>query len=52
MLGVRLEVQVHVVSGAVTAAQNICRSIHRAGLAVRDELVKLVKAVVVASQSW
>ena len=36
MLGVRLEVQVHVVSGAVTAAQNICRSIHRAGLAVRD----------------
>ncbi|MGB1893777.1 MAG: cell division protein FtsA [Candidatus Latescibacterota bacterium] len=36
MLGVRLEVQVHVVSGAVTAAQNICRSILRAGLAVRD----------------
>ena len=32
MLGVRLEVQVHVVSGAVTAAQNICRSILRAGL--------------------
>ena len=36
MLGVRLEVQVHVVSGAVTAAQNICRSILRAGSAVRD----------------
>ena len=36
MLGVRLEAQVHVVSGAVTAAQNICRSILRAGLEVRD----------------
>ncbi len=36
MLGVRLEAHVHVVSGAVTAAQNICRSILRAGLEVRD----------------
>lgn len=36
MLGVRLEAHVHVVTGAVTAAQNICRSILRAGLEVRD----------------
>jgi cell division protein FtsA len=36
MFGVRLEAHVHVVTGAVTAAQNICRSILRAGLEVRD----------------
>jgi cell division protein FtsA len=36
MYGVRLEANVHVVTGAITAAQNICRSILRAGVDVRD----------------
>ena len=36
MYGVRLEANVHVVTGAVTAVQNICRSILRAGVDVRD----------------
>ncbi|MDZ7373887.1 MAG: cell division protein FtsA, partial [candidate division KSB1 bacterium] len=36
MAGVRLEAEVHIVTGAVTSAQNIYRSIERAGLKVRD----------------
>jgi len=36
MMGVRLEVEVHIVTGAVTSAQNICRSIRRADLRVND----------------
>jgi len=32
MSGVRLEADVHIITGAVTAAQNIEKSIHRAGL--------------------
>lgn len=36
MAGVRLEVRVHIVTGAVTSAQNIIRSCHRAGLDVSD----------------
>jgi cell division protein FtsA len=36
MSGVRLEVEVHVVTGAVTAVQNVVRSVNRAGLAVHD----------------
>ncbi len=36
MYGVRLEANVHVVTGAVTAVQNISRSILRAGVDVRD----------------
>ncbi len=36
MSGVRLEVEVHIVSGAVTAVQNVVRSVNRAGLAVHD----------------
>ena len=36
MSGVRLEVKVHIVTGAVTSAQNIVRSCHRAGLDVAD----------------
>ena len=36
MYGVRLEANVHVVTGAVTAVQNITRSILRAGVDVRD----------------
>jgi cell division protein FtsA len=36
MAGVRLEVKVHIVTGAVSSAQNIVRSCHRAGLDVSD----------------
>jgi cell division protein FtsA len=36
MAGVRLEVKVHIVTGAVSSAQNIVRSCHRAGLDVAD----------------
>lgn len=36
MFGVRLETSVHIVTGAVTAVQNICTSVQRAGLVVRD----------------
>jgi cell division protein FtsA len=38
MAGVRLEAKVHIITGAVSAAQNIVRCAHRAGLRV-DELV-------------
>ncbi|MGE4504220.1 MAG: cell division protein FtsA, partial [Desulfovibrionaceae bacterium] len=36
MAGVRLEVKVHIVTGAVTSAQNIIRACHRSGLDVAD----------------
>lgn len=36
MAGVRLEAEVHIVTGAVTSAQNIYNSINRAGLEVKD----------------
>src|SRR5262249_46604629 len=36
MLGSRLGVGVHLVTGAVAAAQNVVRSVNRAGLTVRD----------------
>ena len=36
MSGVRLEAEVHIITGAVTSARNICRSIQRAGLKVGD----------------
>lgn len=36
MSGVRLEAEVHLVTGAVTSAQNICRCIERAGMGVQD----------------
>lgn len=36
MSGVRLEVKVHIVTGAVTSAQNIVRSCHRSGLDVSE----------------
>jgi len=48
MAGVRLEVKVHIVTGAVTSAQNIIRSCHRAGLDVADivlEALASAKAV-------
>ncbi|NJB67770.1 cell division protein FtsA [Desulfobaculum xiamenense] len=48
MAGVRLEVKVHIVTGAVTSAQNIVRSCHRSGLDVADivlEALASAKAV-------
>ncbi len=36
MFGRRLEVEVHIVTGAVTSAQNIFRAVERAGLKVKD----------------
>src|SRR4030066_2061473 len=36
MSGVRLEAEVHIITGAVTSAKNICRSIQRAGFKVFD----------------
>jgi cell division protein FtsA len=36
MSGVRLEAEVHIITGAVTSAKNICRAIQRAGLKVFD----------------
>jgi cell division protein FtsA len=36
MTGVRLEVEVHIVSGASTSVQNVIRSLNRAGLDVQD----------------
>jgi cell division protein FtsA len=48
MAGVRLEVKVHIVTGAVTSAQNIIRSCHRSGLDVADivlEALSSAKAV-------
>ena len=36
MAGVRLEAKVHIVTGAVSAAQNIVRCAHRSGLRVED----------------
>ena len=36
MSGVRLETEVHIVTGAITSAQNIYRSVERAGVGVKD----------------
>lgn len=36
MCGVRLEAEIHIVTGAITSSQNIIRSVHRAGLEVND----------------
>jgi cell division protein FtsA len=36
MVGVRLETEVHIVTGAVTAAQNIYRGVRKAGLEIHD----------------
>jgi cell division protein FtsA len=36
MVGVRLETEVHIVTGAVTAAQNIYRAVRKAGLEIFD----------------
>ena len=40
MLGSRLGVAVHLVTGAVTAVQNVVRSVNRAGLTVQDVVLQ------------
>ncbi len=40
MSGVRLEARIHIITGAVTSAQNIIRSVNRAGLDVEDIIVE------------
>ncbi|MBN1226728.1 MAG: cell division protein FtsA [Deltaproteobacteria bacterium] len=38
--GVRLEVDVHIITGAVASAQNIIKSVNRAGLEVKDIILE------------
>jgi cell division protein FtsA len=40
MSGVRLEAEVHIVTGAVTSVQNIIKSVERAGYAVEDIILQ------------
>jgi cell division protein FtsA len=40
MSGVRLEVECHIVTGAVTSVQNVVRSVNRAGLTVHDVVLE------------
>ena len=40
MSGVRLEAKVHLVTGAVSAAQNIIKCVHRCGLQVEDVILE------------
>jgi cell division protein FtsA len=40
MSGVRLEAEVHIITGAVTSAQNIIKSVNRAGLEVLDIILQ------------
>jgi len=51
MSGVRLEAKVHIVTGAVTSAQNIIKCVHRTGLHVSDIVLQsLASAEAVLSQ--
>jgi len=40
MSGMRLEVEIHIVTGAVSAVQNILKCIHRCGLEVNDMILQ------------
>ena len=44
MSGIRLEAEVHIVTGAVTSAQNIVKCIHRAGFEVFDLVLEPLAA--------
>ncbi|MBI2153899.1 MAG: cell division protein FtsA [Candidatus Rokubacteria bacterium] len=44
MSGVRLEVEVHLVTAAVTSVQNVIRSVNRAGLTVQDIVLEPLAA--------
>ena len=51
MAGVRLEVKVHIVTGAVSAAQNIMKCVRRCGLEVSDLILQpLASATAVLSE--
>jgi cell division protein FtsA len=51
MSGVRLEVKVHIVTGAVSAAQNIIKCVRRCGLEVSDLILQpLASAMAVVSE--
>ncbi len=53
MSGVRLEVETHIVTGAVTSVQNVIRSVNRAGLSVQDivlEPLASAEAVLLADE--
>jgi cell division protein FtsA len=51
MSGIRLEVRVHIVTGAVSAAQNIMKCVRRCGLEVRDLVLQpLASAMAVLSE--
>src|SRR5688572_2471701 len=51
MSGVRLEVKVHIITGAVSAAQNIVKCVRRCGLEVRDLVLQpLASATAVMSE--
>ena len=51
MSGVRLEVKVHIVTGAVSAAQNIVKCVRRCGLEVADLILQpLASSLAVLSQ--
>src|SRR3954453_457719 len=51
MSGVRLEVNVHIVTGAVSAAQNIIKCVRRCGLEVRDLILQpLASTMAVVSE--
>jgi len=51
MSGIRLEVKVHIVTGAVSATQNIVKCINRCGLEVRDLILQpLASAMAVLSE--
>lgn len=51
MSGIRLEVKVHIVTGAVSAAQNIMKCVRRCGLEVRDLVLQpLASAMSVLSE--
>jgi cell division protein FtsA len=51
MSGVRLEVKVHIVTGAVSAAQNIMKCVRRCGLEVKDLILQpLASATAVLSE--
>jgi cell division protein FtsA len=51
MSGVRLEVKVHIVTGAVSAAQNIIKCVRRCGLEVRDLILQpLASSMAVLSE--
>lgn len=44
MIGVRLEAEVHIVTGAVSSAQNIIRCVNRAGFKVNDIVLEPIAA--------